>query len=147
LPVDQNPCTKDLCSNSGVASNSPVAADTPCGAGLVCDGQTHCVCADPGAGTGKCGTVTDACGHQVPGSVTCSGYDTCGGGGTAHACGCTPHAPAACGYGVCGGFVPDGCGGTVPCANPDPCVGGACGSCQGYCAADNYCQCDPTPCS
>src|SRR5689334_2622088 len=43
-------------------------------------------CADLGA---NCGTTRDDCGGTLN-CGTCSGKNTCGGGGTANVCGCTP---------------------------------------------------------
>jgi hypothetical protein len=42
LPVDDNPCTLDLCTN-GLPSNPKAPAGTPCGSGKSCDGNGACV--------------------------------------------------------------------------------------------------------
>jgi hypothetical protein len=71
-------------------------------------------CRDLAAGT--CGPVSDGCGNNL--TCDCSGpYDTCGGGGTAGQCGCTPLTPeTACLVdGMNCGTFPDLCGGTYNC--------------------------------
>lgn len=146
VPVDGNPCTKDLCSDNGTPSNPPMAAKTPCGNNKSCDGLGGCSCSDPGACTGKCGQTTDACGIARDCGNPCGGFDTCGGGGKPHECGCTPIVPD-CHYQLCGGLYPNGCGQNVACLHYDLCVGGSCGNCQGSCQADNTCACDAPPCS
>jgi hypothetical protein len=52
VPVDNNPCTGDVCA-SGVPSNPPSPAGTTCnqGSGLVCDGASACVGAPTVAST------------------------------------------------------------------------------------------------
>lgn len=48
LPVDSNPCTKDVCAK-GVPSNPPVSFGTTCGGTLTCDNQGNCTgCTSPG---------------------------------------------------------------------------------------------------
>jgi len=57
----------------------------------------RCVCRSDDAAatcTGRCGTVQDNCGRAVDCGNTCSGTDTCGGGGAANVCGCTPEPQA-----------------------------------------------------
>lgn len=47
LPVDQKPCTDDVCTN-GAPSNPPSATGTACGGTQMCDGQGNCVaCNNP----------------------------------------------------------------------------------------------------
>jgi len=50
----------------------------------------------------------------------CSGHNTCGGGGLANVCGCTP---LTCADYDCGTGLPNGCGGTINCGT---CGGGSC---------------------
>ncbi len=138
LPVDGKPCTKDMCAN-GAPSNPPLGSTTSCGANSTCDGNGNCVCSDPNACVGKCGTFADACGH----SVNCGGCNapqTCGGGGTAFVCGCTPKPKC---FDNCGGVVANGCGGTFTCPGSigvcicnqgcTPVCGGDQCQCAGFC--------------
>ncbi|MBI2390123.1 MAG: hypothetical protein HYV09_11095 [Deltaproteobacteria bacterium] len=84
-------------------------------------------CADVGA---NCGPVSDGCGGLTASCGTCSGTETCGGGGVPSKCG----GPPACVKKTCAdypgtcGQQPDGCGGlTVSCGSctlPDTCGGG-----------------------
>lgn len=70
-----------------------------------------------------------------PGGTPCTGFDTCGGGGTAGVCGCTRATTCPTGQGC--GTAPDGCGGTLSCGT---CTGGqtCCnGSCVFICQAGN----------
>jgi hypothetical protein len=89
-------------------------------------------CADPSVAT-LCGQQSDGCGGLIAAPcVTCTGTQTCGGGGTPNQCGgaagCVPATAAALCVAPDGGLAPncgvfaDGCGGTVSCA-PD---GGTC---------------------
>src|SRR2546426_2078544 len=66
------------------------------------------------AALGKnCGSLSDGCGGTLN-CGTCSGSQTCGGGGKANVCGpCTPTTCAARGKN-CGG-IPNGCGGWLNC--------------------------------
>jgi hypothetical protein len=68
---------------------------------------TPTTCAAAGA---TCGPLADGCGGTLD-CGSCTAPQTCGGGGVAHACGCTP---ATCAQGACG-IVDDGCGGTIDC--------------------------------
>lgn len=81
----------------------------------------------------------------------CTGYETCGGGGVANACGCTAEDPEVTCTGHCGPTT-NNCGVTVecaPCCDPT-CPVGACGAaeddgcgntidCSGNCGVDEYC--------
>ncbi len=88
---DNNPCTQDVC-ESGVPSHLPVAGGTPCSTG-VCSGAGACVeCFD----NGQC---------VLP--------DTCGGGGSPFACGCTPLTCTDVAL-TCGN-APNGCVGALNC--------------------------------
>jgi len=126
LPSDNNPCTKDQCSN-GLPVFPPQSNTTSCGALSTCDGAGNCVCSDPGACTGKCGMLTDACNHQQDCGNPCTGNDTCSGGGVANVCGCDS-SPPDCG-GRCSGRATNGCGESISCVIPcmPPCkFGGIC---------------------
>jgi len=131
------------------------AADCPGGQCLTC--TNHACVTTCGAGQGCCGgacadLTTDAnCGAC---GATCTPPQTCGGGGTAGVCGCTP-APS-CPQGQQCGTAPDGCGGTLDCG---PCTGGTvCTpvSCQnglcvhtaisGCCTQDSDCPASLNPC-
>ncbi|MEA2559244.1 MAG: hypothetical protein QOH06_748 [Acidobacteriota bacterium] len=89
------------------------------------------------AARGKnCGLIDDGLGDQVS-CGTCTGTNTCGGGGVPNVCGCTP---LECGTRRCGSLN-RGCGlGRVDC-----------GDCQGdmFCDRQNFCQkpceCGGTP--
>lgn len=83
----------------------------------------------------NCGTIPDGCGGTLN-CGSCSGYQTCGGGGAANVCGCTPTTCTAQGKNC--GSIANGCGGTL-----------SCGSCSGYqtCGGGgtaNVCGCTPT---
>ena len=124
------------------ASGTPAKGDGPpsggggggAGAGA---GEDFSQCAPMGK---NCGTFEGYdCG-------TCTGPETCGGGGVANVCGCAPVTCASAGK-TCG-MISDGCGGTLDCGacctpscsgkncGPDGC-GGSCGTCSGSmaCAA------------
>jgi hypothetical protein len=85
----------------------------------------RCVCRSDGAATtcaGWCGTVQDNCSRAVDCGNTCSGTDTCGGGGTPNVCGCTPQDRATTCAGRCGTET-NNCGQVVNCGI---CTGGGC---------------------
>src|SRR5436853_14274 len=75
------------------------------GGGSVDAGADACI-SDPMATTcaGKCGTLADNCNRKVDcGTSQCVAPQTCGGGGTANVCGCTPADPTqVCGTQICG---------------------------------------------
>ena len=118
---------KSTCLDRGVPDLS--ANGTPCGASGVCDAGS-CACPAPD----NCGTISD----PLLGTISCgfcTGADTCGGGGVANVCGCTPlltcPSPDNC------GMISNGCGGAIDCGTctpPQVCgVGGTphvCGSCM-----------------
>jgi hypothetical protein len=133
LPVDGKACTKDVCTN-GAPSNPPLSSTTSCGANSSGDGNGNCVCSDPNACVGKCGTFADACGHSVN-CGGCTAPQTCGGGTTANVCGCTPKPVC---HDQCGGSVPNGCGAAFVCPNVNPCVCNQ--GCTPVCGGDQ-CQC------
>ena len=91
----------------------------------------------------NCGALSDGCNSTLQ-CGTCSGQETCGGGGTANVCGvgtCTPNTCAAQGKNC--GSIGDGCGGTLACgqcSSPQTCGGGG---------TPNVCgnTCTPTTCS
>ena len=114
-----------ICDDAGA---TPYCSAGSCGASP-CTAKT--------CGTGDCGELSDGCG----GTLTCPGCtapQTCGGGGTANQCGCTPLTCA--GLGTNCGSVADGCGGTLDCGT---CT--APQSCDGAGTA-NVCGCTPTTC-
>jgi len=151
LPVDTNPCTKDLCAN-GAPSNPPEGAGKSCGQYSTCNGASACVCSDPAANAcprlgAQCGNVTNGCGQVVTCTNTCNdGINTCNGAGNPNKCGCTPR-PLICGALQCAGTISDGCGNTKDCSGdcqslcPDNCQTKTClfngpdGGC--YCSACN----------
>jgi MYXO-CTERM domain-containing protein len=88
----------------------------------------------------NCGTPPDGCGGTLASCGTCSGSNTCGGGGTPYQCGCTPTTCAKLGDNC--GTPPDGCGGTLA----------SCGTCSGVntCGGGGtqyQCGCAPTTCA
>jgi hypothetical protein len=88
--------------------------------------------------TGLCGQTSDNCGGVLscPG---CTAPQTCGGGGKANVCGCTPTTCTAQGKNC--GSIPDGCGGTLDCGtctSPETCAGAG---------TANVCGCTPTTCT
>jgi len=89
----------------------------------------------------NCGTISDGCGGTVSCGPACTAPQTCGGGGTANVCGCTPTVTM-CPTGTNCGTVADGCGGTVSCGPactaPQTCGGGG---------MVNVCGCTPTTCT
>jgi len=102
--------------------------------GNVCDGSPACVCVPvPPVCTGKCGSLGDGCGGSVDcstsGGVTCSGFQTCGGGGVPNQCGCTPTGSCSAAGLICGS-VSNGCGGAIACgscpAGSPKCCGDSC---------------------
>lgn len=97
-PSDGKDCTADQCNESGEATYLPLAIGTPCAeqGGKVCDGAGQCV--------------------ECTGDSDCAAPATCGGGGTASSCGCTP---ASCSSAAlsCGEIADDGCGNALVCDN------------------------------
>jgi hypothetical protein len=143
LPNDNKVCTKDVCTN-GAPTNPPLSNTTSCGALSSCDGAGSCVCSDPHACDNvQCGAITNGCGAQVTCPNKCSGVNSCGGGGTANVCGCTPTHALNCGA-QCGGVISDNCGNTKDCGStncqyvcPDNCSTKSCLSNVCYCADCN----------
>ncbi|HEX8794683.1 MAG TPA: hypothetical protein VF765_27240, partial [Polyangiaceae bacterium] len=82
----------------------------------------------------NCGTISNGCGGTIN-CGSCTGSNTCGGGGTPNVCGCTPittcPAPDNC------GTISNGCGGTIncgTCTGTNTCGGGG---------TPNVCGCTP----
>lgn len=128
---NQTCCAPFVCVVSGTGN---AARCTPCPGGTVFfDGAccTPTTCAAAGA---DCGPLDDTCGGTLD-CGSCSGQDTCGGGGEPHVCGCTPEAEATTCAGKCG-LVTNTCGQTVNCTPlcDDCCDGGICWPrCNGVC--------------
>jgi hypothetical protein len=131
-------CKKGIQCCSGNCVPSPSGSKSTAGSDSICcpAGQvqypTGACCAPDNAAAcaGKnCGTVTNNCGQPVD-CGTCTSPQTCGGGGTANVCGCTPTTCAAQ-HATCGS-IPDGCGGTLDCnsCDADACL---------FCDADHAC--------
>lgn len=84
LPVDNNPCTSDVCT-AGAPSNPPLSAGSTCGTNLVCNATGSCVgcntAADcPGTST-DCRTITctnNVCGADFIAQGTPLGAQTTG---------------------------------------------------------------------
>jgi len=94
----------------------------------VCPTSTALQCVNLSTDENNCGT----CG------TICTAPNTCGGGGAAGKCGCTP--ATSCPAGQNCGTAPDGCGGTLNCGTctaPQTCGGGR---------TANVCGCTPTTC-
>jgi hypothetical protein len=89
----------------------------------------------------NCGDYPDGCGGTLS-CGTCSGSETCGGGGTPNVCGQGPCVPTTCvAEGAECGSISDGCGKTLDCGAcdaPETCGGGG---------QDNICGCTPTTCT
>jgi hypothetical protein len=88
-------------------------------------------------GSDNCGTIPDGCGGTVTCGPACSAPESCGGGGTANVCGCTPTVTTCPGGDNCG-TISNGCGGMVSCGPactmPNTCGGGG---------TPNVCGCTP----
>jgi hypothetical protein len=85
-------------------------------------GCTPTTCMALGA---NCGAPSNDCGGTLS-CGSCTGDDTCGGGGTSDVCGCTPTTCAALGDNC--GTPPNGCGGTLS----------ECGACSGEETCTDY---------
>ena len=116
-------------------TGTPETGSPDAGVDAPCSPATTC----PAAQT--CGTAPDNCGGTLN-CGTCTSPQTCGGGGTANACGCTP--ATTCPAGENCGSAPDGCGGTINCGTctlPQMCGGGGtanvCG--MGVCVPKTTC--------
>jgi hypothetical protein len=117
------------CKPSGDLPQSKCNKDEQC-CSRVCY-QGRCCSAATSCPAGQdCGTAPDGCGGSL-GCGSCTPPNTCGGGGTPDACGCTPTSCAAEGKNC--GTLDDGCGVTLTCgscAHPLQCVEGQCRCCQ-----------------
>ncbi|HEU0115099.1 MAG TPA: hypothetical protein VFQ80_10505 [Thermomicrobiales bacterium] len=155
-------CDGTQCVNAtaccGDTSSCQGGACVACAAGQRCQGG-QCVCNAASCPNGCCNGATcvpfadqtdQRCGTGGAACKSCTGHDTCGGGGTNGACGCTPTTCVAQGKNC--GTIPDGCGNTIDCGAcvaPDTCGGGdpsvpnVCGctsQCAGKsCDADDEC--------
>ncbi len=132
--ADDN-CGEERTVSCGTCTDPEVCgADEPnvCGEGEC----TPTTCGDEGA---NCGSIGDGCGDLLN-CGTCSGYDSCGGGGEPNVCGCTATTCVAEGKDC--GAVADGCGDLLDCGTcTDPLVCGA--------EEPNVCgegECTPTTC-
>lgn len=124
LPDDGAPCTEDICVD-GVPGHPPVAGGTLCEGG-VCNGDGDCL--------------------ECFSNAQCTTPDTCGGGGTPGACGCTPIPCSMVGL-TCGFAADDGCGDTLNCNNAardgtetDVDCGGMASTCSTRCNAGRSCN-------
>ena len=98
------------CKDTQTDNNNCGTCGNVCGAGQVCNSGSCCTPATSCPAGDNCGTASDGCGGTLT-CGTCTGFDTCGGGGVPNQCGCTP---VTCGPTQCGS-IPDGCGGEIPC--------------------------------
>jgi hypothetical protein len=80
--------TANQCGVACASAGAACAASGACCSGLVCNATTSSCCAPLTAcPTGEnCGTASDGCGGTLS-CGTCTGNDTCGGGGTPNVCG------------------------------------------------------------
>jgi len=128
LPDDGQECTEDLC-NQGTPSNPPLPAETACSQdqGVVCNGEGECV--------------------ECYSNDHCTAPETCGGGGTPGACGCTPISCGPSGANLTCGYAPDdGCGSPLDCNNnaqdgteTDVDCGGSVSTCSVRCNVGQSC--------
>ena len=93
----------------------------------------------------SCGPAGDGCGNLIASCGTCTGTQTCGGGGSPGVCGSSACVPGTCASeGFNCGEQGDGCGGTLSCGTctaPEDCGGGGTpGVCGGL-------ACQPTTCA
>jgi hypothetical protein len=111
-------------------SNADCLLDERCSLETCVPACTPKSCADL---PGRCGPILDECGGTI--ECECSAPQTCGGGGRAGSCGCTP---ISC-DGVTCGTLDDGCGATIDCGceAPDSCGGGG---------SAGRCGCAPKTC-
>ena len=148
------PCPPgEVCGGAGIPNvcGSATVIPLPDGGSKVIDaGPPVCIpipqatACNPG-GTPLCGPVSNGCGGTWS-CATCTGADTCGGGGTPSVCGHPPCTPVpittACtgagGAPICGS-VSNGCGGTYTC--PTTCTAPA--FCGGNPAAPGTCGTPP----
>jgi hypothetical protein len=135
-PTDPDGCHPGICAN-GVGSNGIAPNSTPCGTALACL-------------NGACSGCTM--------DNQCTAPSTCGGGGMANVCGCTPTVTSCSGTNpttTCG-TIPNGCGQTINCNDgvkdggetDVDCGGGstAMGACSQKCGQGKQCKVD-TDCS
>jgi hypothetical protein len=127
-PPDQGECSTEACT-LGTPSNPAVGGGTTCseGGGAVCNGEGACT---------ECFT-----------NAQCTSPETCGGGGDAWECGCTPVTCAA--VGVTCGITQNGCGAPLNCNNAsmdgmetDIDCGGPIATCNTRCLANKMCDVD-----
>jgi len=121
----------------GSCGTCPAYTNESCNSGVCSCSPWNCSsygysCGTPYVGDGCGGTINYSCG-------TCSGYNSCGGGGSSYVCGCTPTTCGALGDNC--GNPPDNCGGSLS----------SCGTCSGYntCGGGGspyHCGCTPATC-
>lgn len=131
-------CTGNVlfCGECGGADAAPGDADAgdagDAGPRLYCGPENRCVpvpctaktkdavCTSTDKKVKPCGLLSDGCGGLVDcgTTATCTGTgQTCGGGGTAGVCGCTPKPTGVVCAGAACGARPNGCGGSVYCGS------------------------------
>ena len=130
------------------ASGEVCGVDEPGKCGTAKCEPINCEAALADKPQGYCGYLADGCGGQIANcATTCTGTDTCGGGGTPDVCGhgstvvCVPKTQADCGPSC--GPISDGCSGSVDCGGctaPKTCGGGVV---PGQCGAP---VCQPKTC-
>jgi len=101
----------------------------------------HCTPTTCAAQGKNCGSIPDGCGGTLN-CASCSGFQTCGGGGVANVCGCTPTTTCAS-AGLSCGTIGDGCGNTLNCGTCSGtgavCSGGQCTCNPGFTYCDPGC--------
>ncbi len=129
-----------LCSSAGQWTDTGPACTFGCNAAT---GMCQACTPNPDSVTctNRCAATVNNCGQTVQCANTCVAPQSCGGGGTAGVCGCTP--ATMCPAGKNCGTMPDGCGGMVRCG-PDTCTGAG-QTCGGGAAGPNVCGCTQSP--
>ncbi|MFH0903487.1 MAG: formylglycine-generating enzyme family protein [Pseudomonadota bacterium] len=126
----------DSMTDSATTIDGEVDADNPTpDATTQVDGCTPTSCTSEKK---NCGTISDGCGKSLD-CGSCIWPESCGGGGTANVCGCTPTTTCEAAGAECG-TLDDGCGGKLDCGTciaPEACGGGG---------TPNVCGCTPTTC-
>lgn len=143
---DNNVCTDDSCDKSSGCQHGNNTAS--CSDGLYCNGAEKCMSGTCRDAADPCSGSTPACIEETDKCVECTSDDhctepeTCGGGGRANVCGCTPSCPA-----CLTSSQPDGCGDTCPANCKTSCNSGACSACgNGTCGSGENCSSCPADC-
>jgi hypothetical protein len=138
---------------AGALLGGGAAAAEDCkGTGKACSKGSQCCSGNCTPAPGKtsvaasgaiCGTIPNGCGGPDLDCGTCAAPQTCGGGGAANVCGCTPDSVATTCAGTCGPQT-NNCGQGVdcgPCCTPTTCeaAGVSCGTISDNCGGTLNC--------